>query len=120
MREASWIALDIRAGGTRAERNRRAREVGMEGLEETIVDPINYVERFHRDLLLDSVERKLERDGQIEMNEVFGLVRLGHTWAEIADHFRLGSDEVLKRRFYRWARCFPDARVSGGRSEAMQ
>jgi hypothetical protein len=109
LREAVWVALDLQAGGSRAERNRRSREVSIEGrgMEDAIIDPTDYTEQFERDLLLDAVERKLAEVGRVDMKEVWGLVRLGHTWPEIAEHFGFASDEVLKRRFYRMMEALP-------------
>jgi hypothetical protein len=107
LREAAWIAKDLVAGGTRADRNRRALEISLENLEGALIDPTDYADTYHREMLLDSVERNLESRGMIEMTEIFCLVRLGHTWKEIADHFGEASEEVLKRRFYRWLKTAP-------------
>jgi len=107
LREAIWVAKDLKAGGTRAHRNRRAREVSIQGLENAVIDPTDYANRYHRDMLLDALERKLAETGRVEMKEVCGLVRLGHTWPEIAEHFGFASTEVLKRRFYRVLQTLP-------------
>jgi hypothetical protein len=107
LREAVWVAKDLQAGGSRADRNRRAREVSIDGMENAVIDPTDYTEQYQRDLLLDAVERKLAEDGRIDMTEVWGLVRLGHTWPEIAEHFGFASEDVLKRRFYRMLEALP-------------
>jgi len=101
LREAIWVAKDLSAGGTRADRKRRARHVSVEGFEESIIDPTDYADLYYRDLFLNAVERKLAERRRIDIRDVCGLVRLGHNWSEIAARFGFSSEEVLKRRFYR-------------------
>ena len=47
------------------------------------------------------------------MKEVFGLVRIGHSWPEIAKHFGFASEQVLKKRFQRVLDSVPASFASG-------
>ena len=108
LREAAWVAKDLHAGGTRADRNRRAAEVSFDEIDTALLDPINYGDLYERGILIDSLKRKLEREGRAELSGVLILLQQGYTWPEIAGLFGYSSEDVLKRRFYRSIRKYVD------------
>ena len=101
LREAVWVAKDLHAGGSRAERIHRTAEVSFTELTDTLLDPIDYAELYEHKQFVDALKLALEGEGRLVLNEVLHLVRLGYAWDEIAGRFDFGSAEIFKRRFYR-------------------
>jgi hypothetical protein len=67
-------------------------------------DPSKYPELFERQIMLDSVERRLELEGPTQIRTMFQLMRRGYTWQEVAERVGVATREIAKRRFYRWIR----------------
>lgn len=68
-------------------------------------------EALQRDLLIELVERRLERERREDFQEAFKMLREGYDWDEIAARVHDPNAEALKRRFWRWInRTFRRAR----------
>ena len=98
LREAAWVAKDLRYG-SRAERRRRSSEVSLAEVGDALVDPIDYSTFYEFNFLVDGVQSRLHRGATRELKETLRLLRHGHTWEEIADRLRSSSQEMLRRRF---------------------
>lgn len=72
--------------------------------DQVLVDPRQNPVLFERQILLDSYEERLGREGRTELRRAFRLFRRGFAWDDIAAQIGVSSGEILKRRFYRWAR----------------
>ena len=59
-------------------------------------------ETYERDLLVDLVERRIQREHREEFREAFKMLREGYGWDEIAARVHDSNPEALKRRFWRW------------------
>ena len=59
-------------------------------------------ESLQRDLLIELVERRLERERREDFQEAFKMLREGYGWDEIAARVHDPNPEALKRRFWRW------------------
>jgi hypothetical protein len=67
-----------------------------------LTDPQSYEEIYERDLIVELVERRIEKDHREEIREAFKMLRQGYTWDEIATQLRDPKPEALKKRFWRW------------------
>lgn len=72
--------------------------------DSVLVDPRQNPVLFERQILLDSFEERLGREGRTELRLAFRLFRRGFCWDDIAAKVGVRSGEILKRRFYRWAK----------------
>src|SRR5260370_44669 len=71
-------------------------------------DLTRYDEVYERELLVELVERRIEKDHREEIREVFKMLRQGYTWDEIATRLHDPKPEAVKKRFWRWIkRNFP-------------
>jgi hypothetical protein len=75
------------------ELNRRAR-----------FDPTRHDNIYERELLLEMVERGIEKDHREDIRAAFQMLRQGYTWDEIATRLNGPRPEALKKRFWRWIR----------------
>jgi hypothetical protein len=108
LKKAIWMAEELKIGDWR-KRKYPNLYVGLDALDEKIreqmlVDPSTYVDLLEQQIMLDSVEEQLRREGRIQMQLVFQLLRRGFSWQEIAERIGESSREPIKRRFYRWVK----------------
>src|SRR5260370_244976 len=81
--------------------------LALDALDEKIrnqrlADPREYAARFEQQIMLDSIEDRLQREGRTLIQTMFQLVRRGYSWQEVAERVALPTGEIAKRRFYRW------------------
>ena len=67
-------------------------------------DPTRYEEVYERELLIELVERRIEKDHREDIREIFRMLRQGYRWDEIAARLEDPKPEALKKRFWRWIR----------------
>lgn len=72
--------------------------------EHVLADPHQWPALFERELLLDTYEERLGREGRAQMQQAFHLLRLGHNWDTIAVRVGEKNPDNLKHRFHRWAK----------------
>ena len=108
LREALWVARDLRAGGSRAERRHRHFEVRLDDIQDTLPDPVDYSERYDRELFLKTLGREMELQGDARYRQVAALLMAGLTWREVADELGFVSSGALRQRYYRAARRAAD------------
>jgi hypothetical protein len=72
--------------------------------DHALADPAQCPAAFERQIMLDSVEDRLEHEGRTEMRLIFQLVRRGYGWQDIAGKVGDPNPDNVKRRFYRWVR----------------
>jgi hypothetical protein len=106
LKKAIWMAEELRIGDWR-KRKYPNLYLGLDGLDEKIrdhmlADPSSYVDLVEQQIMLDSIEERLEQEGRAEMRLVFQLLRRGYSWQEIAEHIGESGREPAKPRFYRW------------------
>lgn len=70
--------------------------------DQMLADPREYAERFEQQIMLNSIEEGLQREGRTVIRTMFQLIRRGYSWQEVAERVDLPSGEIAKRRFYRW------------------
>jgi hypothetical protein len=74
----------------------------------SMTDPKSYEEIYERNLLVELIERRIEKDHRKEIRETFKMLREGYAWDEIAARLKSPNPETLKKRFWRWIRSnFP-------------
>jgi hypothetical protein len=109
---ANWEARDLIVGESQW-RIRHTVPLALVSLEQDLygnglTDQTRYDEVYERELLVELVERRIERDHRDEIREVFKMLRQGYTWDEIASRLGDPKPEALKKRFWRWIkRNFP-------------
>jgi hypothetical protein len=106
--KAHWVAEELRTGDWRRTKYPNL-YVALDALDEkirdrTLADPNAYEKRFDQQILLDSFEDRLRREGRMEIRAMFQLVRRGYSWDEVSERVGLPTAEIAKRRFYRWAK----------------
>ncbi len=112
---AIWEARDMAAGDSQW-RIRHTVPLALGSLEQDLygnglTDPTSYDEIYERELLVELVERRIERDHRDEIRQVFTMLRQGCTWEEIALRLQDPKPEALKKRFWRWIKQnFPQNR----------
>ncbi len=104
--KAKWIAQELKSGDWRSMKYPKL-YLALDALDEkireqTLTDPREYAERFEQQIMLNSVEDRLQREGSTLIQTVFQLLRRGYSWQEVAERVALPSGEIAKRRFYRW------------------
>jgi hypothetical protein len=109
---AMWEARDMAVGGSQW-RMKHTVPVALTALDQecfgiSMTDPNRCEEVYERDLLLQLIERRIEKGHREEIREVFKMLRQGYTWDEIARRLHDPKPEALKKRFWRWIkRNFP-------------
>ena len=108
LKMAMWLGKELNIGDWRKKRHPNL-YLALDALDEKLRDqalaePIRYVELFERQIMLDSVEERLRKEGRTDMLTLFQLIRRGYSWQEVAVQVGARSSECVKRRFYRWAR----------------
>jgi hypothetical protein len=101
-----WIAYELKIGDWRKMKYPNL-YMAIETLDDkirdqTLVDPRTYAAEFERQVLLDMIEDRLNREGRAGILAVYQLIRRGYSWQEVADRLDFPSADVVKRRFYRW------------------
>ena len=105
---AVWEARDLAAGGSRWRKNHTI-PLELESLEEdfagtSLTDSKNCEETYHRNLLIELIERRIEKGHRPEIREIFIMLRQGYTWDEIAARVDAPKPDALKKQFWRWMR----------------
>jgi hypothetical protein len=108
LKKAMWLGEELKIGDWR-KRKYPNLYVGLDALEEKIreqvlADPNEYAELFEQQIMLNTVEERLQHEGRTEMRTVYQLVRRGYSWQEVADQVGAANAECVKRRFYRWVK----------------
>ena len=103
---AIWEARDMAAGDSQW-LIRHTVPLAIGSLEQDLYgnglpDPTNYDEVYERELLVELVERRIERDHRDQIRKVFTMWRQGYTWEEIATELHDPKPEAVKKRFWRW------------------
>ena len=106
LKKAIWMAEELKIGDWRRRKHPNL-YLGLDALDEKIreqvlADPNTYVELLEQQIMLDSIEDRLRREGRTETRVVFQLLRRGYSWQEVAEHIGEATAEPVKRRFYRW------------------
>jgi len=106
--KAKWIAEELKNGDWRKMKFPKL-YLALDALDEKIrdqmlADPREYAERFEQQIMLNSIEDGLQREGRTLIRTMFQLIRRGYSWQEVAERVDLPSGEIAKRRFYRWIR----------------
>jgi hypothetical protein len=106
LKKAVWIAWELKTGDWR-EMKYPNLYFALDSLDEKIkeqalVDPSESPQRLEEQIMLDSIEDGLRREGRSDIRTVYQLLRRGYSWQEVADHMGAANREILKRRFYRW------------------
>ena len=70
--------------------------------EQALADPSENAQRLEEQIMLDSIDDRLQREGRTDIRRVYQLLRRGYSWQEVADCMGVRNREILKRRFYRW------------------
>jgi hypothetical protein len=105
---AVWEARDLAAGGSQW-RITHTVPLALGSLEQDLYgnglpDPTHYEEVYERELLIELVERRIEKDHREDIREIFRMLRQGYAWDEIATRLQDPKPEALKKRFWRWIR----------------
>ena len=105
---AVWEARDLAAGGSQW-RITHTVPLALGSLEQDLYgnglpDPTRYEEVYERELLIELVERRIEKDHREDIREMFRMLRQGYGWDEIATHLQDPKPEAMKKRFWRWIR----------------
>ena len=105
---AVWEARDLAAGGSQW-RIAHTVPLALGSLEQDLYgnglpDPTHYEEVYERELLIELVERRIEKDHREDIREMFRMLRQGYGWDEIATRLQDPKPEALKKRFWRWIR----------------
>ena len=103
---AIWEARDLAAGDSQWRINHTI-PLALGSLEQDLYgnglpDPRSYGDLYERKLLVELVERRIEKDQRDEIRQVFKMLRQGYTWEEIATRLHDPKPEALKKRFWRW------------------
>jgi DNA-directed RNA polymerase specialized sigma24 family protein len=103
---AVWEAREMALGGSKW-RTRHTIPVALTSLDQecfgtSMTDPNRYEEIYERNLLVELIERRIERDHHEEIREIFKMLRQGYTWDEIATRLHVPKPERLKKQFWRW------------------
>jgi hypothetical protein len=106
LKKAVWIAWELKAGHWHQMKYGDL-YLALDFLDEkmkiqALADPVESAERLEQQMMLDSIENRLRREGRIDIQTAFRLLRRGYTWQEVAEHMGTSNREILKRRFYRW------------------
>ena len=105
---AVWEARDLAAGGSQW-RITHTVPLALGSLEQDLYgnglpDPTRYEEVYERELLIELVERRIEKDHREDIREMFRMLRQGFGRDEIATRLQDPKPEALKKRFWRWIR----------------
>jgi len=106
LKKAVWIAWELKTGDWR-EMKYPNLYLALDSFdanlrERTLADPVAYAERLEEQIMLDSIEDRLQREGRTDIRTVYQLLRRGYSWQEVAEQMGAANREILKRRFYRW------------------
>jgi hypothetical protein len=104
--KAKWVAQELKNGDWRRTKYPKL-YLALDTLDEkirdqTLADPREYAERFEQQIMLDSIEDRLQHEGRTLIRTMFQLIRRGYSWQEVAERVALPTGEIAKRRFYRW------------------
>jgi hypothetical protein len=69
-----------------------------------LTDSKSCEETYHRNLLIELIERRIEKGHRPEIREIFIMLRQGYTWDEIAARLDAPKPDALKKQFWRWMR----------------
>jgi hypothetical protein len=105
---AVWEAREMARGGSKWRMNHTV-PVALTMLDQdcfgtSMTDPKRYEEIYQRNLLVELIERRIEKEDRREIRETFKMLREGYGWDEIATRLNSPNPETLKKRFWRWMR----------------
>jgi hypothetical protein len=105
---AVWEARDMAAGQSQW-LIRHTVPLALGSLERDLygnglTDPTHYDAVYERELLVQLVESRAERDHREKYRQIFTMLRQGYEWDEIAAELHDPKPEALKKRFWRWIR----------------
>lgn len=108
LKKANRLGVELNVGDWRKRKYPKL-YVALDALDtkvrdQTLADPVQCPAVFERQIMLDSVEDRLEHEGRTEMRLIFQLVRRGYGWQDIAGKVGDPNPDNVKRRFYRWVR----------------
>jgi hypothetical protein len=106
LKKAVWIAEELKSGDWRKMKYPNL-YLALDSLDEKIrdqalADPLENAKRLEEQIMLDSIEDRLQREGRMDIRTVYQLLRRGYNWQEVADNLGVANREIVKRRFYRW------------------
>ncbi|MBV8903452.1 MAG: hypothetical protein JOZ22_07430 [Acidobacteriia bacterium] len=106
LKKAVWIAWELKSGHWHQMKYRDL-YVTLDSFDDKIrqqalSDPSECPQRLEEQIMLNSIEDRLQREGRTDLRTVYQLLRRGHSWQEVAYHMGVANREILKRRFYRW------------------
>jgi hypothetical protein len=101
-----WDLRDMEVGGDWRYRTFRLVSKTLEEFDRHLTSsrvdtPECLEEEYERRLLLDRIETTLKANGLDEIAQIYRLLLLGNTWAEVAEGLGYGTEESLKKRFHR-------------------
>lgn len=104
--QAAWHAKDLQAGSWQERRGIVTRLDDLENVirNRILVDPANYVQRYHGHLDYDALSSRLDQEGLEDVRQMLDLLRDGATWDEIGERLGRRSDAVRMRFHRRTAR----------------
>jgi hypothetical protein len=105
---AVWEAREMAVGGSKW-RMKHTIPMALTSLDQecfgtSMTDRNRYEEIYERNLLVELIEHRIEREHREEIREIFKMLRQGYTWDEIATRLHAPKPETLKKRFWRWIR----------------
>jgi hypothetical protein len=108
LKKAMREAVELNVGDWRKRKHPKL-YVALERLDEKVrahilADPRQRPDLFERQIMLDAFEERLGREGRVQLQRVYGLLRQGHSWEDIALQLGENSPDNLKHRFHRWAK----------------
>jgi hypothetical protein len=106
LKKAVWIAQELKSGDWRKMKYPHL-YLALDSFDEKIrdqalADPVEHAERLEQQIMLDSIEDQLQREGRADLRTVYQLLRRGYSWQEVANSMGVANREIVKRRFYRW------------------
>jgi len=103
---AVWEAREMAMGGSNW-RMKHTVPVALTMLDQecfgtSMTDPNSYEEIYELGLLVELIERRIEREHREEIRAIFKMLCEGYTWDEIATRLNAPNRETLKKQFWRW------------------
>jgi hypothetical protein len=99
---AAWEARDLAVGGS-VWRKKHVFPLALSALDMGCgADQTEPEQIYIRRLLLERVERRIEKQQREDIRHIFFMLRDGYTFEELAQRFGNVDPETLRRRFARW------------------
>jgi hypothetical protein len=96
---ARWHAKDLQAGSWHERRGivTRLDDLELVVRNRILVDPANYVRRYHGDLDYRALSSRLVEEGLEDVSQMLDLLRDGATWEEIGERLGRRADAARMR-----------------------